>query len=272
MFTFAVYFTIETMTENIDRSTKWFENYVGSFTGLNDSQAHNFQIKKSHSERVAQNALFLAEKNDFDDYGRHLAFLLGLLHDVGRFKQLLEHGTFNDEKSVDHAELAIKILEEVDVLDAIDADNKRVILKAIQYHNKLKIGDELNEKERLFAQLLRDADKLDILKVLSEYYVSRNVKPNHTLTWELPKGSVVSPAVAKEVLAGKMVSKKNVASEIDVKIMQLSWVYDINFRASFDHLLKNRFLERIYNSMSKNDLVIEIYRKIKVYSENKILQ
>lgn len=73
------------------------------------------------------------------------------------------------------------------------------------------------------------------------------------------------------MLAGKLVSKKNIVSEIDVKIMQLSWVYDFNFRPAFEYLLKNRYLENVYNSLPKNDLVIEIYRKIKVFAENKIM-
>ena len=66
-------------------------------------------------------------------------------------------------------------------------------------------------------------------------------------------------------------SKKNIASEMDVKIMQMSWVYDFNFRSSIELLLKNRFLEIIYSTLPKNDLVIDIYRKIKVFTENKIL-
>ena len=106
---------------------------------------------------------------------------------------------------------------------------------------------------------------------LTEYYSTRNGSANHTLTWELKKGTVVSPSVAKEVLSGKLVSKKNILSEMDVKIMQLSWVYDLNFRPTVEYLVKKRYLESIYNSLPKNDLVIEIYRKIKVFTENKIM-
>ena len=149
--------------------------------------------------------------------------------------------------------------------------NKELVFAAILNHNKFKISDGLTGQELLHAKLVRDADKMDIFRVITEYYLKRSGKFNHMLIWELPKGTVVSPSVAKEVLAGKMVSKKNVASEIDVKIMQLSWVYDLNFRPTFEYLMKKRYLESVYNSLPKNDLVIEIYRKIKVYSENKIM-
>jgi HD superfamily phosphohydrolase YqeK len=260
------------MKEWVNISSKRLNVYVDSFKDLTVQQQRNFEIKKDHSIRVAENSILLAEKLDLDEEQQQIAFITGLFHDVGRFKQLIEFDTFHDEKSVDHAEYSIQVLQNDAFFEAIDFVNKDVVFKAIQSHNKFKILDGLSEQELMFAKLLRDADKLDILKVLTEYYTNRNAVPNHTLTWDLPKGSIVSSAVAKEVLAGKLVSKKNVASEIDVKIMQLSWVFDLNFKPSFEILLKNRFLELIYGTLPKNDLVIEIHRKIKVYSENKIMQ
>ena len=53
--------------------------------------------------------------------------------------------------------------------------------------------------------------------------------------------------------------------------MQLSWVYDLNYRPSFELMMEKRYLEKIYNSMPKNDTVIEIYRKVKVFVENKFI-
>jgi len=54
--------------------------------------------------------------------------------------------------------------------------------------------------------------------------------------------------------------------------MQMSWVFDLNYKPSFEFLSKSRYLEAIYSTLPKNDLIIEIYRKIKVYTENRILQ
>jgi putative nucleotidyltransferase with HDIG domain len=259
------------MKEWIDVSTNWFNSYCGSFTGLSVSQSSNFTIKREHSLRVAAIALSLAGKLEWTDDEQKIAFLVGLLHDLGRFRQLAEFDTFSDEKSVDHAEEAVKILKEQKLLDDLLISNKELIFTAILNHNKFKIQEGLTGQEILHAKLIRDADKLDIFRVLTEHYANKAGKPNHTLTWDLPKGTAVSPQVSKEILAGKLVSKKNVASEMDVKIMQLSWVYDLNFRPSFEFLVKNRYLDNVYNSLPKNDLVIEIYRKIKVFAENKIM-
>ena len=259
------------MEEWVNISISWFNKYVDSFKGLTSSQLSNIEIKKDHSLRVANISLFIAEKLELSEDQSHIAYIIGLLHDLGRFKQIAEYDTLNDDKSVDHAELALQILEEESFFGKMYMEHKSVILTAIQNHNKYKIQDGLADEELLFAKLVRDADKLDIFKVLTDYYTNRKSSVSHTLSWDLPKGTVISAPVVKEVLAGKLVSKKNIVSEMDVKIMQMSWVYDFNYRSSIELLLKNRFLEIIYGTLPKNDLVIDIYRKIKVFTENKIL-
>lgn len=259
------------MKELIRLSTDWFNKYYETFTELSENHQRIFEIKKEHSLRVADIALLLSDKLEWADDDKKLTFLIGILHDIGRFSQMLEFNTFSDEKSVDHAERAITVIKESGLLETLDISNKEPVFAAILNHNKFKIQEELTGQQLLHSKLIRDADKLDIYRVLADYYSKRNGDINHTLTWELQKGTVVSPAVAKEILSGKMVSKKNLVSEIDVKIMQLSWVYDLNFRPTFEYLMKHRYLENVYNSMPKNDLVIEIYRKIKVFTENKIM-
>lgn len=259
------------MKELVNISSTSFNAYLASFKGLNENQLKNYNIKKDHSFRVADISLFLAEKLGLNEDQTKAAYLAGLFHDVGRFKQLAEFDTFNDEISVDHAEYSVMVLKNEIKLESLGFGNEEIIYKAIINHNKYKIQDGLTETELLYTRLLRDADKLDIYKVLSDYYINRNSNPNHTLTWNMPKGNAVSAVVAKEILAGKLVSKRNLSTEVDVKVMQLSWVYDINFKPSFEYLLKNRYLEKIYNTLPKNDQVIEIYRKVKVFAENRIL-
>ena len=259
------------MKELISVSTEWFNNYCNSFKNLTENQQLNFNVKKEHSQKVAELALLFSNKLEWTEDEQKNAFLVGLLHDIGRFKQLVDFDTFNDEKSIDHANSAVEILMGVSIFEDLNIANKELFFAAIANHNKFKIEEGLSGQQLLHAKLIRDADKMDILKVLTEYYLKRNVSANHSLTWDLPKGTIVSPAVTKEILSQKLVSKKNVLSELDVKIMQLSWVYDLNFRPTYEYLLKNRYLESIYNSLPKNDLVIDIYRKIKVFVENKIM-
>lgn len=273
IFTFAKYFREDIMKEDkVNLSIDLFNSYIDKFKDLTEEQAKNFKIKQMHSLRVAENSLWLSEKLKLSVEDKILAFIMAVFHDIGRFPQLVEYNTFNDSVSVDHADLGIDVLKENKLLEQLECKEADLIHTAILWHNKFKITDKLNDRELLYARLLRDCDKLDILRVLTDYYSDRNSEPNHTLTWELPKAAKVSDGAAKEILAGKLVSKKNVSTELDVKIMQMSWIFDLNFKASVGMVLEKRYLEKIYNSVSKNDQIIEIYRKVKVFAENKMME
>lgn len=259
------------MEERVNIAKARFETYCQSFEGISEEQQKNFDIKKDHSFRVAEMILSLADQLDLNDEEKYLAYLIGLFHDIGRFKQLREFNTFNDAKSVDHANYSVQVLREGSYLDTLNEEQTKLVLTAIEYHNKRDLPKKLSESELLFARLIRDADKLDILTVLCDYYTNPKAVPNHTLTWEMPKGSVVSSAVKKQILKGNLVAKESIAHDLDIKVMQLSWVYDFNFKPSFGEIMSKRYLEKIYNSMPKSDSVIEIYRKVKVYAQNKFI-
>ena len=108
------------MEELVNQTVSWFNAYYGSFENLDQTQKLNFDIKKNHSERVALLATTLAEKMKWAPAEADLAYLAGLLHDVGRFRQLSEFNTFDDERSVDHADLGVKVLTEGGLLEIFD--------------------------------------------------------------------------------------------------------------------------------------------------------
>lgn len=260
------------MQDWINFSTAFLNSYIESFHGLTEDQIRNFTIKKEHSLRVVQLSATLSASLQFNDNDFQVAYLAALFHDIGRFKQLAEYHTFDDSKSVDHAGCSVSILKECGVVKQSGCTDEELVFKAIEFHNKFELPQNLSERELLHARLLRDADKLDILHVLTTYYTDINSVPNHTLTWELPKGNSVSPNVVREIMAGKLVSKKEVVSELDVKVMQLSWVYDLNFKPSFEYLLRMRFLEKIYQTLPKNDIIIDIFRKVKIFAGNRLFE
>lgn len=259
------------MEEKVNLAQADFKAYCESFSELADSLQQNFTIKFEHSIRVASICNFIAQKLGWTEEERGIACIAGIFHDIGRFNQLVEFGTFNDTKSVDHAEYSVKVIEQNQFLKGLADEQQKFVLEAIRYHNKRELPSGLSPEALKYARLLRDADKLDILQVITDYYGNPKVAPNHTLTWELPKGSAVTPEVAKQALAGNLVAKENVSNLLDIKIMQLSWVFDLNFKPSFQLLIDKRFLEKIYASLTKNDTVIQVYRMVKVYTENKIL-
>ena len=155
----------------IDR--KRVNNAFGAYADHYDPEDVKVRLKISHTYRVASfaerisNSLSLtAEQVDF-------AWLSGMLHDIGRFEQLKRYGTFIDRKSVDHAELGADILFHDGLIrDFVDqeteSDQMIMLEKVIRLHNKLMIPGDLNDETMEFSNILRDADKCDIFRVLTE--------------------------------------------------------------------------------------------------------
>ncbi|MCR5733303.1 MAG: HD domain-containing protein [Lachnospiraceae bacterium] len=131
------------------------------------------QTKIVHTMRVTENADRIAESIGFTGDDRDLAWLLGLLHDFGRFEQVRRFGTYIDHQSTDHAELGADILFKDGKIRLFDAAGLRMadhplLETAIRTHNKLKLPDGQDERTRVFEDIIRDADKADIFRVSYE--------------------------------------------------------------------------------------------------------
>ena len=83
-----------------------FEKYVNNY----DLTKEKIILKKNHSIRVMNLCVKYAKKLGFNDEDISLAKVIGLLHDIGRFEQLKQYDSFEDEKTIDHASLGVKIL------------------------------------------------------------------------------------------------------------------------------------------------------------------
>ena len=70
-----------------------YDEYVATFeiNGVLDAMS---QLKVEHSKRVAENARLIAGYNGFSKSMVVLAEVCGLLHDIGRYRQLKKYGTF----------------------------------------------------------------------------------------------------------------------------------------------------------------------------------
>ena len=149
-----------------------------SYADLYDTEDIKIKLKIDHTYRVADIASRIAvsvgENPDF-------SWFLGLLHDIGRFEQLTQYGTFKDAESVDHAELGADILFKDGLIESFptafslfskvcqdEADDRLIAETAIRLHNKLSLPGGLDEKTLLYCKILRDADKADIFRVLTD--------------------------------------------------------------------------------------------------------
>ncbi len=139
-----------------------FDEYVAAY----DAGIIEIKLKIDHTYRVAAIAERIAESIGAD---KDAAWMMGMFHDIGRFEQYTVYGTFRDAKSVDHAEYGADILFGKDerfkgVFEEWDA----IAETAIRLHNKLDLPQALDERTLMYCNILRDADKIDIFRVITE--------------------------------------------------------------------------------------------------------
>lgn len=260
-----------TILELENKSRQFFDSFLLFYSGWNKGEISKVEIKKQHSLRVSELSGIIAASLQLETEDIALARIIGLIHDLGRFPQLIKYNTFDDEVSADHSLLALEEMDRVNLFQGIDDESVLIIRGAVFYHNKEDLPVTLSERERLFCKIIRDADKLDILQSLSDYYADPTVIPDHTLSWEVAKRGGISQPVAQAAKNGKSVQKEAVKTSDDIKVMQLSWVYDLNFKASFRILSKGQYVDKIYRTLPKRDEVFDIYRNVRIYVENKFM-
>jgi hypothetical protein len=232
----------------------WFAEYVSHFY----SQEHDrekrwaIQLKDEHSQRVQEEAMVISHGLDLPEQDIVLAQALGLLHDIGRFNQYEKYGTFRDDLSENHAELGVREISDAPILSMLSYEEKEIIKKGILYHNLHKLPEEEDPRCLFFCRLLRDADKLDIWKVVIDYY---GKKKDHNSCSALELGLPDTPGYSQEVLDNLNAAQTSSATAVknlnDYKLLQIGWVYDINFSPTFREIRNRKYLQKIAHRLPR---------------------
>ena len=120
-----------------------------------------------------------------------------------------------------------------------------------------------NSKELLFySKLIRDADKLDILKLMSEDYEKEEKCRNPALEFNMPDTPGCSENIVTDILNNRMAKIADARNQNDVKLLRLSWIFDINFPATFALLKERGYLDTILSSMPETEEVHIIRRHL----------
>lgn len=218
-----------------------FKKYVKPYDITNEKIA----LKVAHTYRTADIAEQIAKSITTDEENIQLAWLIGLLHDIGRFEQLRIYDTFNDRISIDHAEFGVKLLFEDELIERFVDERKydNIIYKSIKNHNKYSIEEGLNEQELLHAKIIRDADKTDIFEVhVKDIEMARHVLFDE----ETIRKEFITPEVLEDFLQHKLADNKKVKNEIDHFILEISLIYDYNFQKGLEIIKEKQYIERMF--------------------------
>ena len=241
----------------------WFTAYVHSFPQDDAEMAQAITLKEAHSLRVRDEALFIGQSLGLRADQMRLVEAMALLHDVGRFAQFARYRTLSDQKSEDHALLGVRVLEEEGPLEPLAPDVRRLILCAITYHNRAALPEDESARCLFYAKLLRDADKLDIWRVVIDYYRQMHEQRSTVIEMGLPESDGISPAVYDDLIHGRIVQMAHVQNLNDFRLLQAGWVYDLNFAPTRKLVQDRGYLDELRHFLPDIPQVDEIFTALR---------
>ena len=243
----------------------WFEQYTHSFQDHESEIQHNLNIKILHTKRVCKEILYLGKESNLNTTALRLAEIIALLHDVGRFEQYSIYKTFKDSKSQDHALLGLEVIKKHHLLDNMTPDLRNIIINAITYHNQIAIPATQKDPDLFFEKLIRDADKLDIWKVVLDYYYRKGTDKNNAIELGFPDTPGISELVMDALNHQHIVHIDHVQNLNDFKLLQMGWIYDIYFDATKRRIQERAYLQKLRAVLPVSEDIDIIYKKMLIH-------
>jgi putative nucleotidyltransferase with HDIG domain len=224
-----------------------------SYTERYNTQNILIRHKVEHTLRVAELSGRYAKALGMPGEDADLAWLIGLMHDIGRFEQARRYGTFVDSLSVDHAELSADILFREGLADIFPQAGlpegwAGTAETAIRLHNKLKLPETLNERTKQFAELIRDADKTDIFRVIASIPFEERIGSSRAKFTETDEAS---PEVMACVLAHRCVPSRILRSRFEGHISHCCYAFDMVFDISRRTVMEEGWLSALLMEKDK---------------------
>lgn len=243
-----------------------FLEYTNSYVSLsNDSHdVYNITLKIDHTFRVMDLCEEIAKSLNLTKEDITLAKLCGLLHDIGRFEQWSRYKTFADSKSIDHGDFGANLLKEKKFMRKFNNDEKidDLIIKVVKNHNKYKLEEGLTERESLFSNIVRDADKIDILYLYTINDISIDVGVDS-----------FSDSVLDCLKNHKLIDRRLKKTKADTLSVSLAFTFDMNYKKTFEILRDRSYLDKeidIYINKTTNQKLKEQLNELRSIINNYI--
>ncbi|MEE8717632.1 MAG: HD domain-containing protein [Coriobacteriales bacterium] len=241
------------------RARAAFDEYVSDY----DPGDPKIELKIVHTLHVAELCERIAASLGVPSRDVDLAWLSGLLHDIGRFEQVRRYGTFDDRTSCSHAALGVEILfgedgsragakgaqggadapstaggaatgrdggtlgEFVDP-SALERDEVAMLRAAIAHHSAYRLPDGLDPRTRTLCCVLRDADKIDILRA--------NIDTPTSAIQDVPeeriRASRVTPGVERGFYEHRTLRREERSTPLDALVSYACFVYELVYPES----------------------------------------
>ena len=240
------------------------KNTFAEYTSGYNATDPKIKLKIDHTYRVAELCELIARDLKLDEYETDVAWLTGMLHDVGRFEQIKRYNTFNDVQSVDHANFGADLLFKEGLIDTyVDGfrDDKYGIIveNAIRNHSAFRIDERLDEYTVMFCNILRDADKVDIFRV----NVDTPAEDIYNVTTEELKNSQVSPEVMAAFDERHAVLRSCKKTVVDHVAGHIALTFELVYPISLQIANERGYLDKMMAFESDNEVTGKQFEEIR---------
>lgn len=224
------------------------------------------RAKKIHTDAVAANCVFMATHLNLSEYDCDLAWIIGELHDFARFGQAVVTKTFRDSDRYNHAKFGARLLFKHGMIedimsnfDEVGDEDKRVMERAIYHHSDLKLPDDLTERERLFCDIIREADQIDIFRTIA------------TSGWETIYGhsrdEILSADISDAILAAfprhELADYSKRVTKADYHLAHIALCFGLKSSAARRRAIEQGYLQQLMDIEFYNPTAQEKYLRAK---------
>lgn len=247
-----------TNVDVIDRKsvTDVFNKFIANYN-LEDPK---IKLKYDHTLQVANLSNIIAQNIGAD---ADVAWLCGMLHDIGRFEQVRKYQTFSDALSVDHAMFGADLLFRERLIDKfpLNLSNETSILveNCIRNHSVYRLPEDLSKNQKMYCDILRDADKIDIFRV----HCTTPLEEIYNVTVRELRESSVSEAVKSCFMQRKTVLKRLKKTPADYVVSLICLYFELVYPISKDIAREQRYIDRLLSFESDNVDTLEWFRYMK---------
>ncbi|WP_207263334.1 HD domain-containing protein [Desulfovibrio sp. Huiquan2017] len=177
------------------------------------------------------------------------AEIAAILHDIGRFAQLVDLRTVDDAAAYDHGAEGARILAEGDILDGLNGHWRAAIIEAVRLHNRAALPEAMDPDARLVAEMVRDADKLDAVRnsvngLLHKELTGRAIKYGITV-----HDTEVSPDAVRRTRERRLIPYTSMRWSNDFVLFLCAWVHDLHFAYAYNRLIDSGHFEQLLDML-----------------------
>jgi hypothetical protein len=217
--------------DTFEQARAQFDRYVAQFRGPGGKLDYALAAKFGHTAEVCEiTEKIVAGEACFSSHETLVFRLCALFHDISRFEQYAKFRTFLDTRSFDHGSRSAALIDELGLVPELPAEDRACIINAIRMHNKFAIPPGFPAAHLAAAKMVRDADKLAILRLIIRFFAGDCSDP--TIRLDLPDAPGWTPAILETALQGKCVVYTDMKCINDFKLGLFAWSCDINYPAS----------------------------------------